>query len=80
MSPARSSISIAPTFPPTDPVASQRSFGEALRDVFGNDFKTWSFAVNVSYPIGTSQADAALAQAKLQKQQELTSWPTSSCR
>jgi outer membrane protein len=54
------------------PVLSQtvRSFGEVLRDVFGNDFKTWSFAVNVSYPIGTSQADAAYAQAKLQKQQE----------
>ena len=29
-------------------------------------------SVNVSYPIGTSQADAAYAQAKLQKQQELT--------
>ena len=40
--------------------------------MFGNDFKTWSFAVNVSYPIGTSQADAAYAQAKLQKQQEQT--------
>jgi outer membrane protein TolC len=47
-----------------------RGFGEVLRDVFGNNFKTWSFALNVSYPIGTSQADAAYAQAKLQKQQE----------
>ena len=51
---------------------SQRAFTDALRDVFGNDFKTWSFGVNVSYPIGTSQADAAYAQAKLQKQQEHT--------
>jgi outer membrane protein TolC len=51
------------------PVAS-RSFGGALRDVFGNDFKTWSFALNVSYPIGTSIADAALAQTRLQQQQE----------
>ena len=40
--------------------------------MFGNDFKTWSVSVNVSYPIGTSQADAAYAQAKLQKQQEQT--------
>src|SRR6185503_1695017 len=40
-----------------------RSFGDALRDVFGNDFKTWSFALNVSYPIGTSPAEAAYAQA-----------------
>lgn len=51
---------------------SVRGFGNVLRDVFGNDFKTWSFAVNVSYPIGTSIADAAYAQARLQKQQEQT--------
>ena len=50
-----------------------RSFGEVLRDVFGNNFRSWSFALNVSYPIGTSQADAAYAQGKLQKQQEQTS-------
>jgi outer membrane protein len=49
-----------------------RTFSEVLRDVFGNDFKTWSFAVNVSYPLGTSVADAAYAQARLQKQQEQT--------
>jgi outer membrane protein TolC len=47
-----------------------RTFGDALRDVFANDFKTWSFGINVSYPIGTSLADAAHAQAKIQKQQE----------
>jgi len=51
---------------------SQRAFTDALHDVFGNDFKTWSFGVNVSYPIGTSQADAAFAQARLQQQQEHT--------
>jgi outer membrane protein TolC len=50
-----------------------RSFSDALRDVFANDFKTWSFSVNVSYPIGTSTADAAYAQARLQKQQDQTS-------
>ena len=49
-----------------------RSFSQALRDVFANDFKSWSFAINVSYPIGTSSADAAYAQARLQKQQEQT--------
>jgi len=49
-----------------------KGFGQVLRDVFGNDFKTWSVAVNVSYPLGTSTADAAYAQAKLQKQQEQT--------
>jgi outer membrane protein TolC len=51
----------------------ERSFFDAMRDVFANDFKTWSFGVNVSYPIGTSIADAAYAQAKLQKQSELQS-------
>jgi outer membrane protein len=50
-----------------------RSFGDALRDVFGNDFKTWSFSLNVSYPLGTSPAEAAYAQGKLQQQQEHTS-------
>jgi outer membrane protein TolC len=56
------------------PVVGQsiRNFSQVLRDVFGNDLKTWSFAVNVSYPIGTSVADAAYAQGRLQKQQELT--------
>jgi len=47
-----------------------RTFTDALRDVFGNDFRTWSVALNVSYPIGTSVADAAYAQARIQKQQE----------
>jgi outer membrane protein TolC len=49
-----------------------RSFADALRDVFGNDFKTWSFGVNLSYPIGESIADAAYAQAKIQQQRERT--------
>jgi outer membrane protein TolC len=49
-----------------------RSFGDALRDVFANDFKTWSLQLNVTYPIGTSPAEAAYAQAKLQQQQEHT--------
>ncbi|MEP6918992.1 MAG: TolC family protein [Acidobacteriota bacterium] len=59
-------------FPPTIQSQTQRSFGDALRDVFGNQFKTWSVQVNVSYPIGTSAADAALASTRLQKQQEQT--------
>lgn len=48
----------------------QRTFFDAVHDVFGNDFRTWSVTLNVSYPLGTSVADAALAQAKLQKQQQ----------
>lgn len=51
---------------------SVRSFGDVLRDVFGNDFRTWRVGLNVSYPIGRSQAEAALAQGRLQKQQQQT--------
>jgi outer membrane protein TolC len=53
--------------------SSTRAFGDVLRDVFGQDFRSWSFAINVSYPIGTSQADAALAQARVRRQQAQTS-------
>lgn len=48
---------------------SQRSFGDVLHDVFGNEFRNWTLGVQVSYPLGTSQADAALAQGRLQRQQ-----------
>jgi outer membrane protein len=50
----------------------QRSFTDALRDVLGNDFKSWSVQLQVSYPIGTSTADAALAQTRIQRQQNVT--------
>jgi outer membrane protein len=53
--------------------ATIRSFGNALSDVFGNNYRRWSVTLNVSYPIGTSPADAAFASAKLQHQQEVTS-------
>ena len=43
-----------------------------LRDIFGNEFKTWSFLLQVNYPIGTSQADAGLAQGQVQRQQDVT--------
>lgn len=48
-----------------------RSFSDALRDVFGNEFKTWSLQFQVSYPIGQSTADAGLAQGRIQRQQEV---------
>ena len=40
--------------------------------MFGNEFKSWSVFLNFSYPIGTSSADAGLAQARLQRQQQNT--------
>jgi len=58
-------------FPVPQGVA-QRSFSDALQDIFGNDFKTWSVQFQVSYPIGTSAADAGYAQAKVQREQQMT--------
>jgi outer membrane protein len=58
-----------PGFPPPVLDTRIRSFSDALRDVFGQNFRTWSFSMNFSYPIGTSQAEAGLASARLQRQQ-----------
>jgi outer membrane protein TolC len=62
----------AGVFPPPILTESQRSFAESLRDVFANDFKTWSLSFNLSYPLGTSAADAGMAQARLQRDQQTT--------
>jgi outer membrane protein TolC len=56
-------------FPPPVIDSSVRSFSQALSDVFGQDFRTWSVALAFSYPLGTSQADAAVASGRLQRQQ-----------
>ena len=56
-------------FPPPIASQSQRSFRDALADVFGNNFRTWSFQFQFSYPIGRSTADAAVAAGRLERQQ-----------
>lgn len=66
-------LAIAGGAPPLPTSSSVRGLGDVLRDVFGNNFRTWSLAVNVSYPLGTSPADAAFAQTKLLRKQEDTS-------
>ena len=48
---------------------SVRGFGSVLRDLFGNDFPSWTASLNVSYPIGSSQPQASLARARLQYSQ-----------
>lgn len=58
--------------PPPVLAESQRSFTDALRDIFGNEYRTWSVQLNVSYPIGTSQADAELARSRVERQQAET--------
>jgi outer membrane protein len=47
----------------------QTSFASAIGDAFGNEFPTWTFALQMSYPIGTSNAEASLARARLQVSQ-----------
>jgi outer membrane protein len=50
----------------------QRSFGSVLGDVFANDYPSWTAAVNISYPIGRSQQEAALARTRLLRTQTQT--------
>ncbi len=59
-------------FPVATGLFAQRSFSDALRDIFGNQFKTWSLQFQVNYPIGTSASDAGLAQARVQREQGVT--------
>jgi outer membrane protein TolC len=44
-------------------------YADALSTLFNRDYPTWTFGVNVSYPIGTSSQDASLARARLQASQ-----------
>jgi outer membrane protein len=60
-------------FPPEVIGQTQRTFADALRDVFGNNFKTWSLQLQINYPIGTSAADAGYAAARLQQEQQQNS-------
>jgi outer membrane protein len=60
------------TFPPVVVDQTQRGFADALRDVFGNNFKTWSVQLQVNYPMGTSPAEAGLAAGRLQREQQVT--------
>ena len=44
-------------------------FGDAVSDVFGRNFPTWTFGFNVAYPIFNRQADAAEARARIGRDQ-----------
>jgi outer membrane protein TolC len=45
-------------------------YGDALSDVFGRNFPTWTLGFNISYPIFNRQADAAHARAQVSREQE----------
>lgn len=64
-------LQFGPGFPPAVIGQNQRSFRAALGDAFGNAFPTWTLSVQVSYPLGASNAEANLARARLQQQQAL---------
>jgi outer membrane protein len=44
-------------------------FSDALRILMDRDAPSWNFALNFSYPIGTSVAEANLARARVQQRQ-----------
>ena len=48
------------------------AYGSVMRSVLARDLPTWSFAVQVNYPIGNSSAEANLARARLQYGQAQT--------
>ena len=62
----------SPLFPPPVIGEINRSWSDVLSNVFTNDFPTWRLALNVSYPIGFSNADAGLARTRLEKSQDET--------
>lgn len=51
--------------------ATQRGFGSVVGDLFRNNYPAWTAALSVSYPLGTSTAQANLARARLQNGQAL---------
>lgn len=57
-------------FPPPVIGEVNRSYGSMLGDIFSSGFPTWVFSVNMSYPIGTSTAEASLARTKVEERQQ----------
>jgi outer membrane protein len=51
---------------------SARGYGSVLGDLFLNRFPAWTASLNISYPIGTSQAEANLARARIEHTQSQT--------
>ncbi len=51
----------------------QKGYASVLSDLLGSNSPSWTAALNISYPIGTSQAEANLARTRLQYSQSQTS-------
>ena len=52
--------------------SSVRNFGTVLGDLFQNTYPNWTASLNISYPLGTSTAEANLARTQLEKTQAQT--------
>jgi outer membrane protein TolC len=58
---------------PTAPAETlQKSYQSVLRDLLGLSSPSWTAALSITYPIGTSQAEANLARTRLQYNQAQT--------
>ena len=65
---------VGPFGPGSGPVVGQngRSFAATVGDLFANRYPAWTASLNVSYPIGTSPAEADLARARIEYNQAQT--------
>lgn len=66
---AGTQFELSPDFPPRRLNETRRGFFGAFADAVGSDFPTWSVQLQVSYPIGASNAETNLARARLQNTQ-----------
>lgn len=51
---------------------SSRSFGTVLGDILKSEYPSWTASIDISYPLGTSSAQANLARARLERSQAET--------
>jgi outer membrane protein TolC len=63
---------VIPGAPIGDLTVVQKSYGTVLQELFARDFPSWTAQLNISYPVGTSQAEANLARTRLQYSQTQT--------
>jgi outer membrane protein TolC len=58
-------------FPPPVLDTLEEGYGTMLSRMIKPDYNNWSVALQLSYPLGTSSADATIARAKIQKSQQV---------
>jgi outer membrane protein len=65
------SYNFSDTFPPVPISVVDTGYGTVLSNMLSNDFHNWSVAVTVGYPIGRSNAEVALARARVSYSQTM---------